>query len=328
MVVNLRNGLCWLLASLLILLGFVGRALRRVKRGEMVLSVYFHNPTKKEFEACVKWLKSKNLSFLRLEDVDRIIQEGAPLPKGAVLLSVDDGWMTNEENIAEVANKYKVPVAIFVSTEPVEDGNYWWSYARDAKRRKISCLPVNALKRMPNRGRLLEVAKLKELIHLKREALTIAQVKRIAASAYVTIGGHTHTHPILINCTDKQVYEELLHSKKKLEQWTGKEVAYFAYPNGDFGVREVQILQQLDYRLAFCNEPRPFTPHELQNPYLLPRCGYLEGASFAENICRMAGIWQPLVRKFKAPLANKDTEVAHSPIPDTTSSPPVVARTY
>jgi poly-beta-1,6-N-acetyl-D-glucosamine N-deacetylase len=194
---------------------------------------------------------------------------------------------------------YRVPVTIFISTAPVEEGTYWWSYVNKGKRYSLkSQLSKQDLKRVTNKDRLLQIDALKKAISLKRDAMTIEQVKNASTSEYITIGGHTHNHPILINCTEKEVYDELEISKQKLESWTGKQVVYFAYPNGDYSKREMQILNELDYSLAYCSEPRYLTPDVLKDKYILPRFGFLEGASFAENICRMVGVWKIIKNRF------------------------------
>ncbi len=56
-----------------------------------------------------------------------------PFPKGAVCLTVDDGWQSNVHNVVEVANRHEVPVTIFVSTTSAEEGTYWWSYVQQAR---------------------------------------------------------------------------------------------------------------------------------------------------------------------------------------------------
>ncbi len=299
MKVTVRNLCAWLLAHVLIVSGFVRRSIKRAMRGEYILSVYFHNPTKHEFESCVKWLIKKKFQFLSTNDLDCIIQQGLSFPKGSVLLTVDDGWQSNEANIVEVANRYGVPVTIFVSTAPVEEGTYWWSYV---KKNVVNDIRNNTskklLKNIPNKERLLRVEELKKTIFLKRDALTVDQVKCIADSKYITIGGHTHTHPILINCSDEEVYSELQLSKQKLEFWIGKEVKYFAYPNGDYSKREIQVLKELNYHFAFSTNPIYLTPDLLKEKYILPRFAYLEGASFAENICRITGVWKTFTQKF------------------------------
>lgn len=309
MRVNLRNVCAWLGACILIGLGFVRRAKRKVMNGEQILSVCFHKPSEAEFEACVNWLKRNGFTFLSTTDIDRIIRENLPFPKGGAILTVDDGWQTNEKNIIQVANRHQIPVTIFVSSAPVEEGAYWWSYIMEAEKNEIKCSSVKALKKVPNIDRLIEVNRIKEQLYLSREVLTVEQVKKASDSGYVTIGCHTHTHPILLNCSDEQVISELEDSKNRLESWVNKEVSYFAYPNGDYSVREINALRRLNYKLAFCMDPRPLTPDSIKDKYLLPRYGFLEGASYAENICRMVGIWHPMVAKLKSPfLKNRENK--------------------
>jgi peptidoglycan/xylan/chitin deacetylase (PgdA/CDA1 family) len=148
------------------------------------------------------------------------------------------------------------------------------------------------MKKVSNSERLLEVEKKKKVTFVERNALTIEQIENAVSSEYITIGSHTHTHPILTNCKESEVRCELHSSKQKLESWTGKEVKYFAYPNGDYHFREKQILKELNYRLAFNVQPRYITPDTIKDPYSLPRFSFVEGASFEENVCRMLGIWK------------------------------------
>lgn len=306
MELSARNVLTWLLANLLIMCGFVNRAKKRAMRGEHILSMYFHDPSKKEFEACIKWLKSNGFTFLSPEDLHKIITEDLAMPKGAVLMTADDGWRGNESNLVAVAEKYQVPITIFVSTEAVEEGAYWWAYLEKAKDLNISIPPKSSLKLIMNDKRAALINEIKRRTKVDRQAMTINQIRQISESKYVTIGGHTHTHPILVNCRTEQLYNELHVSKQKLEAWTGKEIKYFAYPNGDFGEREMRALSELGYKLAFSSEPRQTSRADLRNTYCLPRFGLLEGASLAENICRMTGVWKPLMLKFRLPELAKD----------------------
>jgi peptidoglycan/xylan/chitin deacetylase (PgdA/CDA1 family) len=297
MKINARLLFTFILANLLLYLGFVKLRRNKLLHQECILSICFHKPSKEEFERCVKWFKKYNFQFLSLSDVERIIDGGLPFPKGGVLLTFDDGWQSNEANVIAVANEYQVPVTIFVSTGPVEEGNYWWTYVARAKQEGLCKVPVESLKKQHNEERLAKIKELQRVVSIERSALTIDQVRRAAKSPYVTIGGHTHSHPILINCSDEHVYDELKVSKEKLEEWTGKEVRYFAYPNGDYGLREIKILESLHYRLAFSIKREYLLPGSLKDRFELPRFMFLEGASFAENICRMIGIWKPITHQ-------------------------------
>jgi poly-beta-1,6-N-acetyl-D-glucosamine N-deacetylase len=298
MDITIRNLFGWSVANLLILSGFVRRRIKKTLNNQCIVVLYFHKPSAKEFESCIRWLKKNKFNFLSASDLDKISQKEIPFPRGSVILTVDDGWKSNEANVVEIANKHKVPVTIFISTEPVEEGAYWWSYLLKARQQGLIYSPVKSLKKLANDDRLSKVNEIKELISLQREAMSVEQVKNTSVSPYVTIGGHTHTHPILINCDDQHVYHELKISRQKLESWIGKEVPYFAYPNGDYGQREIEILRKLNYRWAFTDQPSYLTPDFLNNNLVLPRFGFLEGASFAENICRIVGVWKPIMQKF------------------------------
>lgn len=292
---NFRNLLGCLVANAFIMAGFVRYATKRALNTECILSLYFHKPAKNEFECCIRWLKAKGFRFLSPHDIEGIIKKEIPFPKGAVLLTVDDGWQSNVTNVVEVANTYKVPVTIFVATTPAEEGAYWWSYVQQAKKMGTIRFSKNALKKMPERERFGILQELIKKNFPGRDAMTVDEIKSVSASPYITIGSHTQTHPILINCDDTQVYNELKLSRQKLESWTGKEVAWFAYPNGDYSRREIQLLRTLNYRLAFSSQPKYLTPELLKDNFTLPRFGFLEGASLAENICRMTGVWQPIM---------------------------------
>lgn len=298
---NLRNVLGYLAANTFIMAGLVRQARKKALNSKCIISLYFHKPDKNEFEFCIRWLKKKGFRFLSPYDIEKIIKGEMPFPTGAVCITVDDGWQSNVKNVVEVANKYEVPVTIFVATTPAEEGSYWWSYVLKAQKEGLIRFTKKELKKMPEEKRLGILQELKKKVTPARDAMTIDQVKAVSGSPFVTIGSHTETHPILINCQDQQVYEELKASRQKLESWTGKEVAFFAYPNGDFSQREIKILNSLNYRLAFCSQPRYLTPELLKENYTLPRFGFLEGASSAENICRITGVWHSMMTKVPHP---------------------------
>src|SRR5690606_4519750 len=262
--------------------------------GHYILSIYFHNPSKKEFSFAVRWLKKNGFSFISLEDLKKIKDGSIPFPKASVLLTVDDGWASNVSNIAAVADDEKVPVAIFVATEAIEEGNFWFRYAKAAKKQNLGFPSTEQMKKLPNHERLSILSSIQEKLTLPREAMTVEDVGKISASNWITIGGHSHSHPILPQCDNNELYKELNACKDKLQRWLNREVDAFAYPNGDFNESVVNATKALGYKLEFANNPAPLTPNALSNPFAIPRLGFLEGASEAENICPMVGIWSKI----------------------------------
>ncbi len=288
---KLKKVLAFYRASTLLMFGAVAKAEKKARNGDYILSIYFHSPSKQLFESCVEWLIKRKFNFITIAEVQAIAKGEKPFPKGAVVITVDDGWQSNEKNIVAVADKFQIPVAIFISTQPVEEGVYWWSYIKEANKKKIEERSAQVLKKVPNEERLQIVDRVKAKITLEREALTVEQVKNIASNQLVTIGSHTVSHPILPTCDQEKATFEIKKSKEILESWLNKKVDSFAYPNGSFTDREIEILKEAGYDIAFSTKSYYLTPKHITDIYSLPRFEIFEKASFSENICRMAGVW-------------------------------------
>jgi hypothetical protein len=144
---------------------------------------------------------------------------------------------------------------------------------------------------MENKSRVALISKLKDRFCVGREAMTVDELQDVEKSGKVIIGSHTVTHPILPKCTDEEVYLEITHSKKQLEDILQHEINGFAYPNGDFTEREINMVERAGYQLAFSTKPYYLTAENIKEKYNLPRFEVLKDVSFAENICRMSGVW-------------------------------------
>ncbi|WP_200977106.1 polysaccharide deacetylase family protein [Echinicola sp. 20G] len=287
---KVRNFLAYCVAQTFILSGKVRKAKQSALTEEKILSIYFHKPSKEEFEFAIKWLKKNGFYFISVEDIKAIIKGAMPFPKGAALITVDDGWASNIENMAKVADREKVPIQIFLATEAIEQGNFWFSTAKKANKYKLNLPNKDELKLLPNVERLKFMASIQDKIKAPREAMTVQEIKNIL-SDFVSVGAHSHSHPILIRCSESELKFEITHSKEKVELWTEKPISTFAYPNGDYGSREIALLKKNNFELAFSTIPKVLTKDMLHDNYCLPRIGFLEGGSKAENICRMVGIW-------------------------------------
>ena len=215
------------------------------QNGEIILSVYFHNPSKKLFENSVKWFLKRGYTFLSVNELLIIKENKLPFPPMAVIFTVDDGWKNNKNNIFSVAEKYKIPVTTFISTQPVETGElYWWTYVDIALKNKWEVPSVSAMKQLENDQRLKIVNELKLKIKSDREALFPEDLIGYQNSKFINFGAHTVTHPILSKCDRETSYFEITASQKKLESWLKYSINSFAYPNGNYTEREIEILKQ------------------------------------------------------------------------------------
>jgi peptidoglycan/xylan/chitin deacetylase (PgdA/CDA1 family) len=277
-------------AIFLIILGSARRVKKRAFEGEFILSIYFHYPSKQLFEFCVKWLIRNRFQFLSPDDLKSVAKGTLTFPKGAVIITVDDGWLTNKRNIFPIALKYEIPVTIFVATDPVKEGNYWETFIEFANTKKELPISVNSLKKIPDENREKILKEFQNKFKLKRNVLTIEEVQEAAMTKFVSIGSHTKTHPVLINCNDKKAFWELQESKTEMEGWLNKKIDHFAYPYGAYSEREINYLKKTGYSSAYTTKKFYLTPESLKNIYELPRFCINEDASKPEAICRMLGI--------------------------------------
>jgi peptidoglycan/xylan/chitin deacetylase (PgdA/CDA1 family) len=288
----IRNTVAWLLSAYYLSGSKMSQLKKASSKGEILLSIYFHNPSHSLFTSCITWLKKKGFTFISVGQLQDIIANKKPIPPYSVVLTVDDGWKENKENIAQVAEQLQVPVTIFISTEPVEkEKRFWWSVVEEGRKNKITTKQVGELKHIPDEEKIKIIEEIEKELPKKRDALTIDEVKEIADGNFITIGSHTVSHPILTQCKNEQSRFEINTSKQKLEDWLKKPITSFAYPNGMYSEREKKYLSDSGYTIAFNTIPEYVTNETLNNPFDIPRFDVLEEVSLMENYCRMTGIW-------------------------------------
>jgi len=298
---TVRNTLCWSLASGLILLGYIKRTRQKALRDNAIISFYFHNPNRNLFRKLVAWFKDNGYTIISYDELIDIINKKIACPGGAVWISLDDGWKENLDNVIPVVVEYNIPVTFYICTDAVENGMFWWTKAKASSR----LLPrelrkAEALRRLPEQQRKQIINQLNQLTPpdaYEREAMTVDDVRYISSLPQVTIGSHTISHPVLPNCTDSEIDYEMGESKKKLEDWTGKPVKSFSYPNGAFNGNERQFLEKHGYELAVTDEGRFADLND--DCYLFPRADIMDDGSFAENLCHALNVWEPVIKRFK-----------------------------
>lgn len=75
----------------------------------------------------IRYFKKRGYRFISLEELDKIMHSNDSIQEKTAFISLDDGRRSNLQLIP-VIEKYNVPICIFVSTEPLCSGNYWWDY--------------------------------------------------------------------------------------------------------------------------------------------------------------------------------------------------------
>lgn len=285
---------------------------RRMFSGKYITGLYFHNPSQQVFERAIKWFQKNNCIFISSEELLDILKSKANFQKRGVWISLDDGWQGNMSKVLPLMKKYNIPVTFFISSGPVErNGIFWFSLVRSFKN-NLSLEYQNDVKKLwtveeKTRRQVVEnLEKALENLEKKcpisnarivREAMTVDDVKTLSQMPQAAIGSHTVNHSITKNCTDAELKEEIFNSTRKLEEWSGKKVRFFSYPNGDYSGGEKQILQEAGIELAAATK-KEFI-YKDTNCYLVPRFCVNDDAFFPETLCQIVGVWGKWMTKWR-----------------------------
>jgi len=288
------------LGSVLVASGFYSQAKKKMLSSHNVTGLFFHNPTEKLFLHCIRWLKANGCTFLSSDQLVEMIQKGSTPPPRSVWISLDDGWKGNLSQVIPSVMEYNVPITIFISTNPIEKGFFWFDFARKYSR----YLPeeyrhdVKKLWSIPETKRKQIILSLEQAVPkpIEREAMSIEDIKSLSRLPQVTIGAHGVHHALLANCNSSELDFELKESKSKLEEWTGKEVKFFAYPHGSVNNDVKEALQKVGFTLAATLEKKPISVED--DPYFIPRYGVNDEAFFPESICQIVGVWWKFLKYF------------------------------
>lgn len=86
--------------------------------------------------------------------------------------------------------------------------------------------------------------------HEPQEALMTKQEVQEWLRLGHEIGSHTLTHPDLTRISDAQLREEVVASKKALEDAFAVKIRHFCYPFGKFDARAIQAVEEAGYETA------------------------------------------------------------------------------
>ncbi|GAB2689241.1 polysaccharide deacetylase family protein [Aliiglaciecola aliphaticivorans] len=222
-------------------------------------------------------LISKHFSPISLCEAARHIENNT-VPKRAICVTFDDGYLNNLTVAQPILAKYKVPATVYVATAFSEGADMWNDRVLDLfkdprldnliientqvalgdwnNRNRLAEEQLMRLKYLPIDERLAGVQQLYDdnnLADPEPRMMNPQQIKQLSETG-VEIGGHTVNHPILKVLSKEQQFEEIHQCKVQLESWTGKPVKHFAYPNGSYGKdltdKTVQLVKQAGYETA------------------------------------------------------------------------------
>jgi len=274
-----------------------------------------------DFERQLVFLK-ENFQVVPLSRYAASLRGGEPLPEGCAVLTFDDGYADNHSAAFPLLRKHGLPATMFLAADFVTKGSpLWvdrlaWAFARtelgdwtDPVAGTCFPLATDAGKTacylwVKRRLKLLPDAEREELVDRICAALqgsgaseppslfaplSRKQARELADSGLIDIGSHGCRHAILTALSENDARREITESKRLLEDFCGRPVTSFSYPNGACNPALVKMTAAAGYACAVAGGLRLNGPNGT-DPYAIRRLALAEDDSRAVMAATLAGI--------------------------------------
>lgn len=169
------------------------------------------NITPKLFEEHMQGILDKGYTPIFVADYYDSVQNGTPLPQNPIIVTFDDGYLSNYEIAFPILKRLNIPATIFIVTSTVgakaEDGMVSTSH------------------------------------------FTWEQAKEMQKSGIIDIHSHSHTHKNMTQISPAQLQEELRLSKYLIERNLEKSCFVFSYPFGGYNETTSSLASFAGYRM-------------------------------------------------------------------------------
>lgn len=225
----------------------------------------------------------------RIVPIDWLVNQlyqGRDIPSKAVCITFDDGYKDNYNFAYPILRKYNAPATIFLTTGYIESSETFWDYKlrfavwntgvttfdiaglgsyrlKSPRDRLLAMNKIQAdLLKLPEREKNLLIEKLLKVLGVdipnrfgERFMLSWEEILEMIENG-ISFGAHTVTHPTLTRLAIEEAREEIIRSKRDIEERLGKPCTLFAYPNGDFNTEIIELVKESGFQGAVTTIPR------------------------------------------------------------------------
>jgi peptidoglycan/xylan/chitin deacetylase (PgdA/CDA1 family) len=239
------------------------------------------------FEAQLAFLQ-RHHTVVPLADVVRALTSGAPLPRRAAAITIDDGYRSVYRVAYPVLKRLGLPASVYLATAFVDGRQFLWTdrveyavnHARAGELRvTVGTQAIELMLNGPESRRAADRTLRSRIKRLPQVSLDQAvdgvehaagcsvtgaasdlyepmlwsEAAEMQASGLITFGSHTHSHVILARCEASHTARELRQSKDIIEKRLGVPCEEFCYPNGrrgDFNAATGALVRDAGFRSA------------------------------------------------------------------------------
>jgi len=235
----------------------------------------------------------REYNVISLERLIDHYTQGAPIPERAVVVTMDEGYESCYSLAYPVLRRYEMPATIFLSVDFVENQEPLWAdrleytiWKSQGSRLRVTIGGKSGLYEISDEERKcqsvsqirsvlwrLPYTEIDVLLHeiesdtghalctssnppLLQRPLQAYQLIEMTASGLVAMGSHSLRHPNLVVCSDRELEEEVLESRYRIERRLGKECSLFCYPGGRFDSRVKQYVKNAGYSCGLATKGR------------------------------------------------------------------------
>lgn len=169
------------------------------------------NITPKLFEEHMQGILDRGYTPIFVADYYDSVQRGEELPDNPIIVTFDDGYLSNYEIAFPILKRLNIPATIFIVTSTVG------AKAGDGV--------------------------------VSTSHFTWAQAKEMQESGIIDIHSHSHTHRNMTQLSPAELQEELRISRYLIERNLGKNCFVFSYPFGGYNETTSNLARYAGYRM-------------------------------------------------------------------------------
>jgi len=144
---------------------------------------------------------NKSADFIKIEDAVNLIQKRQRLNEKLIAFTFDDGFEECFSKIAPVLKDFNTNAAFFINPGYIDgDKDYIQNFNTN-------------------------------IVHVNKRPMSWENIKALYKDGFI-IGNHTYDHARLVNLSNKEVEQQIINSKKIIEQKIDAKCDYFAWTYG------------------------------------------------------------------------------------------------